>query len=1694
MREELIHESTRSRIFLVDDEKEDSLVVLKVLNDDFPHESTITQFYNQAEILDGLKINGVREVLGKTRIKNKHALKFEYFQGVPLKDIFDSPNVDMLLFLQTAVEICKVLDNIHHAGIIHRDVSPSNILVRTEDSAISFIDFEFSSRNISKDYGLSVPTHLLGTITYCSPEQTGRINRVVDRRSDLYSMGASFYELLTGRPPFIANDALEMVHAHIAQIPLAVNKRNKDIPEAVSNIITKLLEKNSEDRYQSVGGLQHDLERCLNEYQATGEITPFTIAQQDRSLEFAITEKLYGRETEIAEILKAFETTVLGGSGLVLISGLSGTGKTSLVHEVHKPITLARGFYIEGKFDQFQKSLPYSGILQAISGLIDLLLLENEATLATMSKKISTALGAEGKVLTNLIPNLELLIGVQPEIPNVAGEDSGRRFDYVVGKFFSALCDPEHPVVMFIDDIQWADAASLHLINNLLTSPSVKYFLCICAYRNNEVPDGHPLHSMIAGLEAEGVSIVKTEIGNLSSRDISHLIGDATEQDHNSASISSLTNLIIEKTQGNAFFATRFLKSIEEDNHIFYARGANEWRWDIDNIRAQNITDNVVTFLTNKIRTLSKNTQDALKTASAFGTQVNIKLFDIIYPGTEQQRINEFKKAMHEGLMSQLSESQFKFAHDRIVEAVYSLLEKDEKAALHLQIAQQLEANSEPLEIEARLFEIVNHFNQALKYSTPNSRQESDLVHLTELNYRAGIKAKTNSAFQLSLDYLLRAKNLLPEGAWQKQYQLTYNIHKEITDVSYLCGDYKLTDKYFRIVDQQAETTLDRVRAYEVKINAYKADNDLPSAIDIGLEALRLLGKKLPRHPTRLQVLTGLISTEIRLKNITAEKVLNLPIIEDEELFAAMRIMVNLTPSTYWAEPNLLPLLAFELIRTTLKHGLTELTGYIFAGYGIILCGVLEKMRRGQEFADLGLKLTEKFESKQWITQIVDPVYALVSHWNKHVDHGLQPLRDSFYIGLETGENEFACVNANIYCTNSLLSGKPLDALEKETEAFSTSFLKLKQETQYHYNEVFRQTMQCLIGQSEDPSILQGQAFDTENLLPIKEEREDKSGLFMIHFNRTLLSTFFGHYEDALLHADAAMNYVDAVLSKFEIPNLYFYRSLAALGVAANCNQKSKYLKIARHGYKKLKFYSKYAPQNFLHKVTIIESQIELVKNRFERSRVLTDLAIKQANTQGFVHEEALAYELGAYAYLKFELEDLGIYYLNQAYSLYQRWGAQAKMEQLLKTYPKYLSKVQVQQGAEHSVTVSGSGNASNLDMETIVKASLSLSSEVELPKLLNTMLNVVIENAGAQKGALILMHDDNLVLEAVLDISSNMSRVLYGQVLESQTHVPITYIQYIARTKKSLISNSHNNLQKFAQDEYIKRVQPESVLGLPILNQGRLIGVLYLENNVTKNAFTPDRVELLTILSSQIAVSLNNALLYQNLEQKVTERTDELAQEKKKSDQLLANILPKEVAKELKNQGSTQPKYFDSVSVMFADFVGFTKASTKMSAPKLVSTLDSYFKSFDEIIESHGLEKIKTIGDSYMCAGGLPTANSTHAIDTVAAAIDILAVIKNFNEQNHSLKSPKLEVRIGIHTGPLIAGVVGTKKFAYDIWGNTVNQASRMESSSEPGKINVSEQTQKIINDEYDCVFRGSKMLKNLGKTNMYFVTGKRS
>lgn len=1687
--EKLIYESKKSKIYFLEDSEFNRPVLLKILNYEFPTPKDIAQFYNEYEIIDGLDLKGIRVSFKKLKFNGRHAMYLEWVKGKTVKEAFKGKQNDVLDFLHISIRMAEAIAELHEQNIIHKDISGNNIIVNIQDRWIKIIDFGLASRLTLKQQHLGNPEHLDGTLEYISPEQTGRMNRVIDYRTDLYSLGVVLYEMLTGTTPFQGMDPLGIVHGHIASMPESVKKWNPKVPNQISDIIDILLSKKSEDRYQSAYGLKHDLEICLEQFQAAKRIDDFPLRAQDFSGKFNLPQKLYGRDSELDILLGKFEDVAKGGMGLVLVSGYSGTGKSALVHEIHKPITQRSGYFAEGKFDQYQRDVPYFAILQAFEELIELQLGESQERLKIIRKDILEAVGEEGKVLTEVLPGLELIIGPQPELPELGGNETRNRFNYIFKRFANAVSKKEYPVVIFIDDLQWADSSSLNLLDALVSDPDNSHMLFIGAYRDNEVNASHPFAILVNDLKKEGADIYDLKINNLSLEDVTALISDALEKYPDD--VTGLAELVLAKTQGNAFFLTQFLRSLYEERLLFFDRSKRSWEFDLELIKEKNITDNVVELMAGRFLKLPASSQNVLKKAACFGNQFDIETLMMIHEANQEQTTKDLESALAEGLILPKGDQGFKFAHDRIQQAVYGEIDESDKDEIHLKIGEQLLNNISEDQIHIHLFDIVNQLNRGVRLIDDAQKKEQ----LCNLNLKAGIKAKESSAYKTAYDYFVNGINLLRDNHWNDQYDLSLQLHAFAGETAYLNGDFQNMDLMITEVLHNATNLLEKVKSYEIRVLAFKAENKLLEAIKTGLEVLEQLGEKFPAKPTMAHVMGALVKSKIQLRGKGNDTLANLPAMSNEMKIAAMRIMADIASSSYWATPTLFPLIIFRMVSLSLKYGNTQVSSFAFATYGVIMCGVLGAMKSGYQFGKLGLILLEKYKAKEWKTQVYTPMYCLIVNWNEHIDKTLKPLQESYHIGMETGAIEFACINTNIYCIHSYLGGKPLERLEEETKAYSQSFKLFNQETNWNYNEVYRQGMLNLMGQSSNPIVLKGSAYDEEKMIVQNEERNDKTGMFFLHFNKLILSYIFGEYENGLKHAAESRKLLEAVMAKFEIPNHHFYEALVMLALYEKSEKKykRKYSKRILANAKKLKTWARDAPENFRHKYDILMAEHLRIKGDLQKAAIFYDKAIQGASKQNFIHEEGIARELAGRYFMNQGAESLAEFYLKSSYNAFREWGAQAKLREMELKYSKYVSGVNSGAGLNTiSLTTSTSVDRTSglkLDLATIFKASSSISQEIVLNKLLKTLMTTVMENAGADRGILLLKDKGKFLIEAMAEDEGKTCTVLKHIKYKGSGLLSEAIVSYVTQSEKSVVVQDAKNERRFPQCSYLKDSSVLSILSLPIIHLGKLAGVLYLENNKSTGVFTQERVDLLALLSGQIAVSINNAMLYENLEQKVTDRTKQLHEEKKKSDELLLNILPSEIAEELKKTKKTTPQYFDKVTVMFTDFKGFTALSETMTPTELVDELGACFSQFDSIVDKYGIEKIKTIGDSYMCVGGLPVPNSTHSSDVINAALEIRDWMESRNEAARKTGKPFFDIRIGLDTGPVIAGVVGTKKFAYDIWGDTVNTASRMESSGETGKINISGKTYQIVKDAFDCENRGKIEAKNKGLIDMYFV-----
>lgn len=1688
MQKTLLHEQDNTLIYRVKESGYDFDCGMKILNVEYPTPSDIRQFYNEYEILKDLELNGVRKIIEKKKVDNRHSILFNWFDGEPINVVFKNKQDDFLDFLYITNEVVRVVSTIHAKDIIHKDISAANILIDLQNREVCLIDFGIANVYSTKIHDSGNPELLEGSLYYMSPEQTGRMNRKIDHRSDLYSLGIVFYELLTGRVPFDSDDPLEIVHGHIAKEPTPVHVINPNVPITISEIISKLLKKNAEERYQSASGLLKDLQFCLEEFAENGAIPSFFLGANDSSGRLELPQKLYGRETEINKVIGAFESCSNGNKMLLLISGTSGTGKSAVVHEVYKRLIEHSGYFVEGKFDQYLRGVPYFAFIQAFESLVRIYLTEGEEKLAHLRSLIIEAVGNEGKVLTDIIPDLELIIGTQPPVPELRGSESQNRFNYIVRKFIASITTKDHPLVIFIDDLQWADSSSLSLLMLLMTDPDGSHLLCIGAYRNNEVDSSHPFSIKVNEIRKGNCHINELHLANLDEQNVTHLFEDSISRKDDK--VKELAHLAFEKTKGNAFFVTQFLKSIVDEGLLQYSTEKNIWDWDIERIRLKNITENVVDMLSGQIQNFSPECQFVLKVASCIGATFHIEILAIACDKNRNWIEDTLLPALRKNVLIPVNENEYKFSHDKIQQSIYSLISEEELGKYHYDLAKYLLNNCSQEQEEHLLFDIVNHYNIGSDLIVDNT----ELLQLANLNLRAAVKAKSNSAFEASLVYSKKGISLLPDNSWDQNYETSLELHTMTVEMAYLIGSFEEMEEYFSITIRNAKTTLDKITPFEIRILAYKAENRLMDSINTGLEILELLDVKFPRRITKPKIFGSLIVTMIKLRGKSKDDILALPELTDPSKKAALRIMADIASSSYWAYPELLPMIAFKMIGICLKHGNVGVSAFAFAGYGVILCGVLGLMKMGYRFGQIGLGLLEKYDAKEWKAQIYDPVYALINNWSGHVRETFEPLQESYHIGLETGEIEFACINTNLYCTNAYLAGVPLKEIEEQTRSYSNYFKDFQQMTNYYYNEVYRQSMLNMMGQSENPVVLTGEAYNEELMLAQNKENSDHSGTFFIYFNKLILNYHFGNYQEALNCSNECEKLYDAVLAKFEIPNHVLYKGLALVSVAQNQSRWKRIGSLFQINIciLKLRNWSRNAPENFKHKHLLLRAEKQRMLGRIQKSRTLYDLAILNAAEQNYINEEALACELAARSYHDTKHTSLAEYYYKTAYNKYREWGAEAKMRLLESSVPHYLTGLDKTSSIRLNTVKRSSLNSNDgisLDNATLIKALTNISKEVKLERLMSTLIRTLIENAGAQMGYLFLQEQDELFLEANFNSQNDTIQVLEHIPIQQISNVPKSLIQYVLRTGENVVIHDSINDSRFNNDPYIQSVKPKSILCIPMTNMGNSKGIIYLENNLVKGAFTNDRIGLLTLLSGQMAVSIDNSKLYNNLEQKVSERTEELHKAKAESDRLLLNILPAQTVEELKQSGKAIPRMYEKVTVLFTDFVGFTSISSRLAPEDIVSLIDQCFTAFDRIVVEHNIEKIKTIGDAYMAVGGLPVPNSTHATDCASAAIAMRNWMDEFNKQQKAKGMEIFEIRIGLHTGPVVAGIVGSKKFAFDIWGDTVNTASRMESSGEAGKVNISHDTYVLLKEHFNCTHRGKIYAKNKGEIDMYFL-----
>ncbi|MEG4294324.1 AAA family ATPase [Microcoleus sp. C2C3] len=1515
---EQLYAGDRTLVYRGVRESDRTSIVIKLLRNEYPSFSELVHFRNQYTIAKNLNIPSIVKPLDLVPYKNSYALIMEEFVGVSLcnyvQEAIDknqfSESISLENFLDMALQLADILHSLYENKVIHKDIKPANILINPDSKQIKLIDFSISSLLPKETQEIQNPNVIEGTLAYLSPEQTGRMNRGIDYRSDFYSLGVTFYELLTKLLPFQSDDPMELVHCHLAKQPIPVHQIKPAVPLILSQIVSKLMEKNAENRYQSALGLKHDLEICLAQLQKIGNIETFALGTRDITGHFLIPEKLYGRETEVDNLLAAFERVSTGCTEIMLVAGFSGIGKSALVQEVYKPITKARGYFIAGKFDQFQRNVPYAAVVKAFGSLVKQLLTESETQLTTWKQKLLAAFGDNGQIIIDVIPDVELIVGKQPLVQELGATESQNRFNLVFQKFIRVFCSVEHPLVIFLDDLQWADSATLKLLQVIMADEKTKYLFLMGAYRDNEVSQTHPLIMTLEALQNQGATINHITLTPLDIEHITNLIADTVQRDR--GSVILLAELVVGKTQGNPFFVNQFLRTLYEENLLIFNSEQRNWDWNISEIEAVGITDNVVELMVGKLRKMPDSTQQVLRLAACVGNSFDLNTLSIVNEKTTAETFRELLPAIQDGLIlatsklgvteeiiqSHLVITTYNFLHDRVQQAGYTLIEESSKKTVHLQIGRLLWQNTSPEKRPEEIFAIVDHLNLGIELIS----DQSERTEIAKLNLIAGQKAKAATAHESAIKYLQAGLRLLVEDSWNTQYEVTLALHEEAAEVAFLRGDFDRVQKLAEVVENCAKTLLDKIKVYEVQIQAYMSQNKLLEALNMALQVLKLLGVEFPSQVSPSDIEQALGETALILNGKRIEQLIDLPQMSDPYKLAAMKLLSSIFIPAYVAAPAVLPLTLCKQVDLSVQYGNASVSPFAYANYGFLLCGVVGDIDSGYQFGQLALSLLSRLNAQEIKAKTVVIVNSFIRHWKEHLRKTLEPLVSVYSSGMETGDLEYASYGLMVYSYFAYFTGKELTALEKEMGTYRDAIYKIKQETALNFQEISWQAVLNLLGRSEDPCRLQGKAYDEQIRLPLHQKANDNSGLCYLYLTKTFFCYLFENYLQGIENTTIAEKYLDGSVGLPVMPVFHFYDSLVRLAVYSDTPQSEQrgILDRVQANQEKMQKWAHHAPMNHLHKFYLVEAERYRVLGKKLEAMEMYDKAIALAKENEYINEEALAHELAAKFYLSWGKDTIAQVYMQNAHYSYQLWGALAKVEDLEEKYPQFLARTSAKTTAQTKAnrttikpTTTSTNLAETLDLATVMKASQAISGEIVLSKLLTRLMKIAIENAGAEKGFLILEKAGNWTIEAEGSVKRDEVSVLRSLPLNatadsSETPLLASAIaNYVIRTQENVVLNNATQEGQFTRDPYVAATKPKSILCTPLLYQGKLTGIFYLENNLIEGAFTTNRLELLKLLSAQIAISLENAQLYDQLEEysrtqerKVIERTQELQQE----------------------------------------------------------------------------------------------------------------------------------------------------------------------------------------------------------------------
>ena len=1458
-------------------EYDDYPVLIKFPTSEKPSPHLLASLKNEYATSQEIGSACIIQTVALQRTNNSLAMIMEDKGYNLLNSMIQQSNTDLRQKLKIAVNLVNAISHIHSKGFLHRNIRPDSIAISPDLNDVLLTNLQHSSR-ITDSFTHNL-TALISrdNISYISPEQSGRISAELDRRSDFYSLGVTLFEFFTGRKPFAAEDDLELIHCHLAKEPPAPLNINPEIPAPLSEVITKLLSKNPGDRYQSTHGIKHDLKSCLQIINDADAINDFMPGYQDISEIFTLSKKQFGRKAEKQELKDAFNKVMLGSCEVVFIRGETGNGKSTLVQSFSKHVYKENGEFISGKFDQFRRNRPYSALILAFQDLLRKRLSSPAPVINAWEKRITSVLGQNASLITEVLPELELLIGKQAPPPDLNSTESRNRFNLAFKNFIKVFPSIDKPLVLFLDDLQWGDISTLQLLKRLLDDQETSHLMLICAFRTSQ-PMDQAIQERINDIVELNPRARTITLDRLKLHHVHGFISRTLRSERKRT--EELARIIYNRTGGNPLFVREYMLNLYRAELIKFNNAKARWEWNLQAIRDVSMDGNLVELMAEKILTQPREGQEILKAASGIGCKFNLRILLAIQDLPHEIVIDYLGLALQEGLIisdegatvlnidleSQSGPHYLSFMHDRVQKAAYSMLNATEKTNLHMAIGKAIRTICSPEELKEATFEIAAQYSMCISaIEDPNEK-----IEISSFFIKAGNKAKRSSAFELAAGYFSTAARLLCCNGWESSYRQCFDLHLDWYECEFLNKSIKQSENIFQKMLEHSKERKDTTKAQLSRIQLYSDQSKYHEAVKIGIETLAHYNIKIPENPGKMSLSAEMLKTKAVLKFREISSLYHLPEMKSEENLEIIQLLMHIIAPAYMYNKKLVVYIILKMLRFSIKHGNAAFSPFSYMFYAVLLASHNYDFKQSKIFTKLAVDLNKKFGTPELEAKINMLRGGMHDHWHVPLQENINILDKAFNCGLMNGDNTYARYAGYIAVQVKFLQGQHLSEVYSLADRYLNFIQKNKNSLSSGAINLTLQLCKSMQGKTYTPGHLDDSNFREKTLVSSAKSSGSEVLENWTALSKLISLSFFGYHSKALEHVNMLYDRVEeSLFGMYSIAAFHLFSivNMAALFDSADAKTKRLFLKRIRLSLSRLKKWGQSCPENFSHLYLIGSAEYARINKENSTAMALYEKAIELSSTAGYNNFSALACELAGKFHLSVGGPHSAIALLSEACHYYHEWGASAKIQRILNEYPQLCDSSGNFSCNEHA----RDKNSSSLDISAVIKASQAISGEIVLNRLLDKLMRIVIENAGAQKATLLLNNKNKLELTAHAFVSEH-GITTQPNPDPSQELYCRSIVNYVLRSKDNIVLRDAGAQGPFSIDSYIIRTKPKSILAMPVINQQIMRGVLYLENNLSPGVFTDDRLEVLNLLCSQAAISIQNARLYSDLRDSETQ------------------------------------------------------------------------------------------------------------------------------------------------------------------------------------------------------------------------------